>query len=160
MSKEHTRRHVADSRGRFILLPRLQDQQLLLPHRLLPGSHLQLLDQPLLLLLIQRKGTKFRYQRTSPGVAHDAFTLLYPLPWKAPSKTPASSLRLRRHLSSFFLDQNNHLASSTGRKHRGLLLLHQNTCFTSPSRKTPMNRPGPPSRMTRKTPMNQDPHPE
>ena len=102
MSKEHTRRHIADSRGRFILLPRLQDQQLLLPHRLLPGSHLQLLDQPLLLLLIQRTGTKFRYQRTSPGVAHDTFTLLYPLPWKAPSKTPASSLRLRRHLSSFF----------------------------------------------------------
>ena len=42
------------------------------------------------------------------------------------------------------------LASSTRLTHGGLLFLHQNTCFTSPSQKTPMNRPGSPSWMTRK----------
>ena len=47
--------------------------------------------QPLLLLLVQRKRTNFRYQRTSPGLALDAFTLLYPPPRKAPLKTSASA---------------------------------------------------------------------
>ena len=42
------------------------------------------------------------------------------------------------------------LTSSTRLKHRGLLFFHQNTCFTSPSQKAPMNKPGSPSRMTRK----------
>ena len=70
VSKEHTRRHVAVLRGRFTLLLRLQDQLLLLPPWLLPGSHLRLLDQPLL------------YQELHA--------------------MPASSPRLREHLSSFF----------------------------------------------------------
>ena len=42
------------------------------------------------------------------------------------------------------------LASSTRLKHRGLLFFRQNTCFTSPSQKTPINRSGSPSQMTRK----------
>ena len=51
---------AADSRGRFTLfllspLSQKQDQRLLLLHQLLPGSLLQLPNQPLLLLPVQRK---------------------------------------------------------------------------------------------------------
>ena len=154
MSKEHSRRHVADLRGRlsFSLASKTSN----------PFYHTSSF-----LALTSSYWTNlsftFSVKEKEPNPdTREPFQELHAMP--SLFFTPFLGRPLGKHLlhlsvseATFLLssyNRKNHLASSTGRKHRDLLLLHQNTCFTSPSRKTPINRPGPPSRKTRKTPMN------